>query len=94
MRVIGSFAAVTAITAGLLLAEIPVAVAQTASAYQTGLRMAKRRHVANPRCYAQVFEGYAVLNRHARWRWPSGGRRTDRVRQVYSQELFQRCGIA
>lgn len=71
-----------------------IAVAQTRSAYEAGLHLAHRRHVANPHCYARVFEAYAVLNRHARWRWPSAGRRTHRVQHVYQQELFQRCGLA
>lgn len=78
----------------LTLPLVSPAEAQTRTAYEAGLRMAHRRHVANPHCYARVFEAYAVLNRHARWRWPSAGRRTHRVQHVYHQELFQRCGVA
>lgn len=91
---IGSLVLLAALATGIVLTDMPAAAAQTGSAYEAGLRVAKRRHVANPRCYAQVFESYAVLNRNARWRWPSGGRRTARVQQVYQQELFQRCGVA
>lgn len=70
------------------------AAAQSRSAYETGIRLAKRRHVSNPRCYAQVFEQYAVLSRYGRWRWPTSGRRTYSIQQVYQQNLFQRCGVA
>lgn len=82
------------IAIGFSAMAVDTAAAQTQPAYEAGLRMAKRRHVANPRCYAQVFRDYATLNRNGRWTWPTAGRRTYRVQQVYQHDLFYRCGIA
>ncbi|MGL4496059.1 MAG: hypothetical protein ACRCXM_05650 [Beijerinckiaceae bacterium] len=85
--------ALVAVAAMALLA-LTAAPVEAASPYGTGIRQAKKRHVSNPQCYAQVFERYAVLNRRGRWAWPSAGRRSAGVKAAYRHELFQQCGIS
>ncbi|MGL4323979.1 MAG: hypothetical protein ACRCTD_08035 [Beijerinckiaceae bacterium] len=69
------------------------ASARIPDGYAAGLRLATRHHVLQPRCYAQVFARYAVLNRHGKWRWPAG-RRSMAVQSAYRQELFNLCGVS
>ena len=61
--------------------------------HAAGMRLAKRHHVSQRQCYAEVFTRYAVLNRHSRWRWPSG-RRSMAVQSAYRQDLFSLCGVS
>lgn len=65
------------------------AAAQTSGAYQTGLRIAQARGVADTACYAQVFA------RHARLVEDGYGRRSWLAASTpqYNNELARRCGF-
>ena len=75
--------------AAMLLVGSNAALAQTVTAYQSGLRIAEGRGYANAGCYAQVFAKHAVVVEKA------DGRRNWHAASTpaYNAEQRQRCGI-
>jgi hypothetical protein len=75
--------------AAMLLLGSDAALAQTVTAYQSGLRLAQGRGYANAACYAQVFAKHAVVVEKA------DGRRNWYAASTpaYNAEQRQRCGI-
>lgn len=74
--------------AALVLAE-EGALAQSMSAYETGVRLAQRRGYDNVECYGRVFARYAVVVERADGRrgWLAAST------QAYNAELQRRCGV-
>ncbi|WNJ88916.1 hypothetical protein [Bosea sp. 685] len=75
--------------AAMLLLGSDAALAQTVTAYQSGLRIAQGRGYANAGCYAQVFAKHAVVVERA------DGRRNWHAASTpaYNAEQRSRCGI-
>ncbi|AOO81242.1 hypothetical protein [Bosea vaviloviae] len=75
--------------AAMLLLGSNAALAQTVTAYQSGLRIAEGRGYANAGCYAQVFAKHAVVVEKA------NGRRNWHAASTpaYNAEQHSRCGI-
>jgi hypothetical protein len=75
--------------AAMLLLCSNAALAQTVTAYQSGLRIAQGRGYANAGCYAQVFAKHAVVVEKA------NGRRNWHAASTpaYNAEQRSRCGV-
>lgn len=75
--------------AAMLLLGSNAALAQTVTAYQSGLRVAEGRGYANAGCYAQVFAKHAVVVEKA------NGRRNWYAASTpaYNAEQRSRCGV-